>query len=63
MISATLSAFWAPFAADETAPAPPRKRPAPLFIGDAVQPFAGETLLLALLRADMDKGSENPPDP
>ena len=55
MFAATFSAFWTAPAKDRTAPEPPRKRPAPVFIGDAVQPWQGETMLLALLRA----GSED----
>jgi hypothetical protein len=60
MFAAALSGFWpAPPKAQER-PAPPRKRPAPVLIGDAVQPFAGETLLLALLRAEAEKKDAQP---
>ncbi|WP_300033458.1 hypothetical protein [uncultured Roseobacter sp.] len=45
-----------PFFTDarDSATAPPRRvrKAPPLFIGDAVQPWAGETLLLSLLRED-----------
>jgi hypothetical protein len=52
MIAATLSAFWATPAKDATAPEPPRRRSAPLFIGDATQPFGQDTLLLKIIRDD-----------
>ncbi len=50
MFAHALTAFWTPTEKSRTVTAPPRKRPAPIFIGDAVQPWAGETLLLAILR-------------
>ncbi len=31
---------------------PPRPRAAPVFIGDAVQPFAGATMLLTVISAE-----------
>jgi hypothetical protein len=43
--------FWARAAKDSARTAPNRTRHrAPVFIGDAVVPWRGETLLLALLR-------------
>ena len=33
---------------------PPRKPRSPIFIADAVTPFAGETLLLCLFRRELD---------
>ena len=52
MLAASLSSFWPSFTRENVAPDRPRKRSAPIFIGDSVQPFAGETLLLSILRAD-----------
>lgn len=51
MIEATLSSFWHLPRQAQTDTAPPKPRAPPVFIGDAVAPFAGETLLLSLLRA------------
>jgi hypothetical protein len=51
MIAATLSAFWRLPERAQSDTAPPKPPAAPVFIGDAVMPFAGETLLLSLLRA------------
>lgn len=52
MFAATLSHFWSAPAREAAAPEPPRKRPPPIFIADAVHPWQGETLLLAILRAE-----------
>ena len=62
MFANALSYFWSlPFAPDTTSE-PPVKRHPPVFIGDAVQPWAGETLLLTLLREaalrDLDQSDE-----
>jgi hypothetical protein len=54
MLTATLSHFWPAPARAATTPEPPRKRLTPIFIGDAVQPWAGETMLLAILRQDAE---------
>ena len=60
MLTASLSHFWQTHARDTVAPAPPRRRPAPIFIGDAVAPFGSETLLLSILR--QDRAEDPPPD-
>jgi len=59
---AVFAPFWPAARADErTRPAPPApRRFGPVFIGDAVQPFAGETLLLALLRAEACAEDDKP---
>jgi hypothetical protein len=54
MFAATLSAFWPALVEEDTTTKPPERRPAPIFIGDAVQPFGTETLLLSILRRDCD---------
>ena len=51
MPSLTLSFFRPWEAPARTAPSPPRSSRAPVFIGDAVQPWAGSTLLLAILQS------------
>lgn len=54
MIAATLCTFWQmPRRAARRRPAPQKHR-SPLFIGDAVQPWGAQTMLLALLRAECD---------
>jgi len=50
MFASALSSFWASPLREDVAPEPPKKRPTPLFIGDAVQPWGGETMLLSILR-------------
>ncbi|MGA9435358.1 MAG: hypothetical protein WBV62_14085 [Roseobacter sp.] len=52
MFANARSFFWATEPREVTAPEPPKKRPTPVFIGDAVQPWGGETLLLSILRDD-----------
>lgn len=43
--------FWSNWTVlDKTETAPPKPRPAPVFIHDAVMPWQGETVLLKLLR-------------
>ncbi|MEM9576377.1 MAG: hypothetical protein AAF999_05125 [Pseudomonadota bacterium] len=60
MLTAAFSSFWHQIPQVRAAPAPVRKRPAPVFIGDAVQPFAGETLLLSIWRGAAEaKADEN----
>ena len=59
MLTATLSSlFWRAPAPSQAETAPPKPRAAPVFIGDAVAPFAGETLLLSLLRAQAQRDIE-----
>lgn len=61
MTSAALP-FWARLAAPaanhpaqaRTAPSP-RKAHGPVFIHDAVTPYRGETMLSAMLRADLER--------
>jgi len=51
MIRTLTFPFWRIGARDEkTAYAPPKPKPAPVFIHDAVLPWQGETVLLKLLR-------------
>lgn len=57
MLSAALSGFWSLPAREETSPEPPRKRPGPIFIGDAVQPWGAETMLLAVMRRDAERAA------
>lgn len=60
MIAAAFSFWQMPRRAERTAPDPSKPRPAPVFIGDAVQPWGGETMLLAILRAQAeDETSRN----
>lgn len=62
MFANALSFFWSVPLASDTTLKPLVKRHPPIFIGDAVQPFAGETLLLTLLREaalrDLDQSDE-----
>ena len=62
MFANALSNFWPVTAPVEATVQPPTKRHPPIFIGDAVQPWAGETLLLTLLREaalrDLDQSDE-----
>ncbi|TMM52787.1 hypothetical protein [Sulfitobacter sabulilitoris] len=44
--------------ADRADTKPPRPRPAPVFIGDAVQPWGDGTMLLAQLRAQSDSSAD-----
>lgn len=60
MIAATLSAFWTQPTQTDTAPAPRKRRPSPVFIGDAVQPWGTETLLLEVLRRDAREQDDQP---
>ncbi|MCV3271627.1 hypothetical protein [Roseobacter sinensis] len=54
MFASAISLFWSiPDARGATGPAP-RRRPSPIFIGDAVQPWGRETLLLEILRRDAE---------
>lgn len=62
MFAATFSQFWGAVATAEAQTAPPRRKPAPLFIGDAVQPFGGETLLLTLLREEAMRDKDDQSD-
>lgn len=59
MITATFSGFWGAPARDDSAPEPPGKRPGPIFIGDAVQPWGAETMLLAVMRRDAERCNED----
>lgn len=54
MLSATLAALWVSPVRDDALPAPPKNRSGPVFIGDAVQPWGEDTMLLALLRRDAE---------
>jgi hypothetical protein len=62
MTSATQSLLAGYFTAretDATTGGDHRPRPGPLFIQDAVTPWRGETLLLALLRADIERADKS----
>ena len=50
--------FRSPARSGETGAPEPEPRPAPVFIGDAVTPFGGGTLLLALAAPAWDRDSE-----
>ena len=52
MTTATQPLFAPPAAATDTTGGTPRRRSGPVFIQDAVTPWRGETLLLALWRAE-----------
>lgn len=62
MIATARAFFWPVPPAADTAPEPTTERHPPVFIGDAVQPWAGETVLLAILREaalrDLDQSEE-----
>lgn len=55
MFATSLSHLWSMPARTTAAPEPPRKSAGPVFIAAAVQPWGGETLLLALLREEASK--------
>lgn len=59
MITATFAQFWTLPPREKSTPEPPKKRPGPLFIGDAVQPWGHETMLLTLLRRDAAKDDQS----
>ncbi|MDW3223266.1 MAG: hypothetical protein R8G34_10330 [Paracoccaceae bacterium] len=50
MFASTLSFFWPLSTPDRSAQKPPAPRPSPVFIGDAVQPWGQETMLLSILQ-------------
>ena len=50
MFAQALLSFWPEDISEKVATETPKRRASPVFIYDAVQPWAGETLLLALLR-------------
>ncbi|WP_299408340.1 hypothetical protein [uncultured Roseobacter sp.] len=54
MFTSALSFFWPTFSLERAAAKPPQPRPAPIFIGDAVQPWGGETMLLQILRHEAE---------
>lgn len=62
MFANARSYYWSQVPVADTLAEPPAKRHPPVFIGDAVQPWAGETLLLTLLRdaalRDLDQSEE-----
>jgi len=58
MFASALSSLWVSPRREDTASEPPKKRPTPLFIGDAVQPWGGETMLLSILRRDALRDDE-----
>lgn len=59
MLAAALSSFWFAPAQEDTAPAPRSRSAAPVFIGDALQPWGHDTMLLHILRRDMSKEDED----
>ncbi len=62
MFATARAYFWSDIPLADTDVSPPVKRHPPVFIGDAVQPWAGQTLLLTLLRdaalRDLDQPEE-----
>lgn len=52
MISDARFFFWPVSAPDRAAEQPPARRPSPVFIGDAIQPWGSETLLLSILQRE-----------
>ncbi|WP_425660426.1 hypothetical protein [Roseobacter sp. EG26] len=54
MIAAQFASFWQYRASDQTGHTPPKPKGTPVFIGDAVQPWGCETLLLDILRRDAE---------
>lgn len=60
MLTATFSAFWGFSTSEKTTAPAPAKRTGPVFIGDAVQPWGRETMLLAIMRKDRDAQDDQP---
>ena len=60
MFAAPFWTFWTLPARSDTQPAAPERRAPPVFIGDAVQPWAGETMLLSLLRQEAQENQSDP---
>lgn len=44
--------FWPVSAPDRAAEQPPARRPSPVFIGDAIQPWGSDTLLMSILQRE-----------
>ena len=60
MITASFPAFWSRPAEVTQQAKPHKKYVAPLFIGDAVQPFGADTLLLEILRRGASENEDQP---
>lgn len=60
MFATAVSFFWPAADASAATQPEPRRRPSPIFIGDAVQPWGRETLLLAVLRRDAEDAEDQP---
>ncbi|WP_299779284.1 hypothetical protein [uncultured Roseobacter sp.] len=54
MFASAVSFFWPPVSQAPVRPAPPKRYPSPVFIGDAVQPWGQGTMLLDILRREAD---------
>ncbi|WP_300059127.1 hypothetical protein [uncultured Roseobacter sp.] len=54
MFASAVSFFWPLNETQATTQPEEKRRAAPVFIGDAVQPFGQDTLLLAILRRDAE---------
>jgi hypothetical protein len=57
---AALQTFWAPIGFTETVPEPQPRKTTPVFIGDAVQPWGRDTLLLEIIRRDEARRGDQP---
>lgn len=55
MFAAALNSFWAVDTVKREKPARPKRLSTPVFIGDAVQPWNGQTMLLEIIRRDADR--------
>lgn len=60
MFATAISFFWSSPTAPAATQPEPKRRPSPIFIGDAVQPWGRETLLLAVLRRDAEDAEDQP---
>ncbi len=60
MLTTAVSFFWPMSDAPATTRPERRRQPGPIFIGDAVQPWGQDTLLLAVLLRDVrDAGDQS----
>lgn len=54
MIASVLTSFWGVSPVATTTPARSKPRSSPVFIGDAVQPWGCDTMLLEILHRDRE---------
>ena len=52
MLAAFFDPYWTNEAEAQESTEPPKPRPTPVFIGDAVLPWNGSTMLHAILQSD-----------